>query len=288
MPESVIASHPNIRRSTSPQISGPFEWYDLLAEDAIISIQEHNAASGHWRWDFNKFSLSRRQTPRHTPNLEVRQVQATRGSQEYRPAQELTVEPWNTATQIELSGDELMFFEHYIVVVIRGDVSSGGLFLPISTRTSLNHQTRDFSEIRILLHHNITASGPILDLFDLARHFSSVVPHPALRNVGLLKSLLAVGACHMALDLLERTKDPSEHIDTQTTAPPRTPASTQSSSMTVLPDTRRIAEQYYYEALHYLAQTLLYPSYTCSYGILATAILMYHFARRTKRNKWRF
>lgn len=176
----------------------------------------------------------------------MRQVQATRESQEYRPAQELTVEPWNTATQIELSGDELMFFEHYI-----------------------------------------TAGGPILDLFDPARHFSSVVPHLALRNVGLLKPLLAVGACHMALELLERTKDPSEYIDTQTTAPPRTPASTQSSSMTVLPDTRRIAEHYCYEALRYLAQTLLYPSYTCSHEILATAILMYRFARRTKRNKRR-
>lgn len=116
----------------------------------------------------------------------MRQVQATRESQEYRPAQELTVEPWNTATQIELSGDELMFFEHYI-----------------------------------------TAGGPILDLFDPARHFSSVVPHLARRNVGLLESLLAVGACHMASELLERTKDPSEHTDTQTTAPPRTPASTQ-------------------------------------------------------------
>lgn len=61
-----------------------------------------------------------------------------------------------------------------------------------------------------------------------------------------------------------------------------------SGSMTVLPDTRRIAEQYYYETLRYLAQTLLYLSYTCSHEILATAILMYHFARRTKRNKRRF
>ncbi|KAH7110608.1 hypothetical protein B0J11DRAFT_205747 [Dendryphion nanum] len=200
---------------------GPFEWYDLLAEDALSNIQMHNASSREHRWNFDKFSLSRKQTPRHSPSLEPQpnlDINETRHS---------VVEPWNTATRIELSQEELVYFEHYV-----------------------------------------SAVGPILDIFDPDRHFATVVPHLALRNVGLLKSLLAVGACHMALDLPQQPEaDPSNAM------PPSTPASTH-SNLTMTSDPSRIGEQYYYETLHYLSQTLLYPSYTSSHEILATAIMI--------------
>ena len=47
---------------------GPVEWYDLLAEDAINSMQEQTHSN---RWNFDVTSLSRRHTPRqsHAPEL---------------------------------------------------------------------------------------------------------------------------------------------------------------------------------------------------------------------------
>lgn len=210
----------------SPSL-GPFEWYDLLAQDAITNIQEHNASNDAHRWNFDKFSLSRRQTPRQSPTPQFRTLHMQNESVELHTTLEPTTEPWNTTTRIALSSEEMIF-----------------------------------------LHHYITNVGPILDLFDPSKHFSDIVPHLALHNVGLLKSLLAVGACHMALDQpLQRENEYQPNM------PPSTPASTHSNYHTVS-NSKRIAEQYYYETLHYLAQNLLYPSYTSSHEILATAIMI--------------
>jgi hypothetical protein len=208
-------------------ILGPFEWYDLLAQDAITNIQEHNASNQAQRWNFDKFSLSRRETPRQSPTPQLPPPHMQDNNTDIQSEQQATTEPWNTVARIELSSEEMTFFEHFI-----------------------------------------TAVGPILDLFDPARHFSCVIPHLALRNVGLLKSLLAVGACHMAL---HQSSQPD--ADYQANIPPSTPASTHSNIMTVSSSSRK-AEQYYYETLHYLAQNLLYPSYTSSHEILATAIMI--------------
>lgn len=116
----------------------------------------------------------------------------------------------------------------------------------------------------IFFEHFISVVAPILDLFDPAKHFANVVPHLALRNVGLLRSLLAVGACHMAL------YQPQEQSIEMTVRTPGTPGSTSSAP----PSTSRIAEQFYYETLHYLSQNLLYQSYTNSLEILATALMI--------------
>ena len=117
----------------------------------------------------------------------------------------------------------------------------------------------------VFFKHYVEVVAPILDLFDPAKHFAAVVPHLALRNVGLLRSLLAVGACHLAL------YQPADHLYEATAqAPPDTPASTSSVS----PSTSRVAEKYYYETLQYLSQNLLYQAYTTSHEILATAIMI--------------
>ncbi|KAL6705124.1 Nuclear speckle splicing regulatory protein 1 [Coniothyrium glycines] len=116
----------------------------------------------------------------------------------------------------------------------------------------------------VYFEHYVNVVAPILDLFDPAKHFASVVPHLALRNVGLLRSLLAVGACHMAL------YQPQEQAVEIAARTPGTPASTASAP----PSTSRLAEQFYYETLHYLSQNLLYQSYTNSLEILATALMI--------------
>ncbi|KAF2734816.1 hypothetical protein EJ04DRAFT_436412 [Polyplosphaeria fusca] len=205
----------------------PYEWYDLLAEDAINTIQAQNTCSDHLRWNFDELSLSRRQTPRVSPTPE---------SEQNPPGYEIgacvksveaySVSPWNSVERIQLSSSDLVYLKRYV-----------------------------------------SAVGPILDLFDPQQHFSRVVPHLALYNTGLLKSLLAVGASHMALDSPEElTQNPSS-VSASTP-----PGSTHSNSS--LPPARVAAEQYYYETLHYLAQTLLYASYSTSHEILATAIMI--------------
>ncbi|KAF2649407.1 hypothetical protein K491DRAFT_668935 [Lophiostoma macrostomum CBS 122681] len=211
---------------TSPSL-GPFEWFDLLAQDAITTITNIQETSNQApRWNLDKFSLSRRQTPRQSPTPQLEQhMQSDNPSP--NDIQTPASEPWNTAARITLSPEDKVFFEHFVTVV-----------------------------------------GPILDLFDPEKHFANIVPHLALHNIGLMKSLLAVGACHMALE------HPADHeLGFSATLPPDTPTSSSSIPNGLL-GTSRMADQYYYETLHWLAQNMLYPSYTSSHEILATAIMI--------------
>lgn len=133
----------------------------------------------------------------------------------------------------------------------------------------------------IYFEHFIDVVAPILDLFDPGTHFARVVPHLALHNIGLLKSMLAVGACHMAISQIQ----PGSEI--RSPMPPGTPASTSSAP----PTTSRIAEQYYYETLQYLSQNLGYSDYTTSHEILATATMistyeMYGTVSNSDHSNW--
>ncbi|QRD93705.1 Zn(II)2Cys6 transcription factor [Aspergillus flavus] len=223
----------------------PFEWYDLLARDAISNIQRLNDAStGDSRWKFPEIVLSRRQSPApECPEAHVEQ--SNRHSEQQQQIEppllnyQQVFEPWNTTSRIELSETDVKFFRYYIEVV-----------------------------------------GPILDLFDPARHFSNVVPHLALRNTGLLKSILAVGAKHMSLGHMHMPGEdvPGDHATPNVNAP-NVNSPTSLAAATGLPSEpdpapAHMATQYYYETLQYLSQTLLYPSYADSHEILATATMI--------------
>ncbi|KAE8364988.1 hypothetical protein BDV27DRAFT_127509 [Aspergillus caelatus] len=249
--------------STSPlslsQISllniSPFEWYDLLARDAISNIQRLNDAStGDPRWKFPEIALSRRQSPApERPEAHLEQSNRySEQQQQHQQEEEVALEhgddgieapllnqhhvpdPWNTTGRIELSAIDVRFFRYYIEVV-----------------------------------------GPILDLFDPARHFSNVVPHLALRNTGLLKSILAVGAKHMSLGLMHMPgEDVSGDYAASNASAPTPLATVTGPSSEVDAAPAHMATQYYYETLQYLSQTLLYPSYADSHEILATATMI--------------
>ncbi|KAF0319183.1 zn 2cys6 transcription factor, partial [Colletotrichum asianum] len=108
--------------------------------------------------------------------------------------------------------------------------------------------------------------GPILDLFDPERHFSNMVPHLAVRNAGLLKSILAVAARHMSLGSNPKVSNSGGALHPlPDSTHPASPAQEEAA---------RSATQYYYETLQYLSHTLLYPSYANSHEILATAIMI--------------
>ncbi|RSL51537.1 hypothetical protein CEP54_011389 [Fusarium duplospermum] len=223
-----FAASPLARSQVSLLNISPFEWYDLLAQDAISQIQRWNDTSnGEPRWNFDESTLCRRQSPapistdaadshahhRHDDNLGASFLD-----------QGLVDKPWNTTKSIELSAEDLGFFRYYTEIV-----------------------------------------GPILDLFDQERHFTNVVPHLALRNLGLLKAILAVAAKHMSLGLKAGQAGSSS-------SPEATTGSGQPSERSPTP--AHMATQYYYETLQYLSQTPLYPSYAKSHEILATAIMI--------------
>ena len=118
----------------------------------------------------------------------------------------------------------------------------------------------------MLFHHYVKVVGPILDLFDPSSQFTAIVPGLAVHNVGVLRSLLAVAARHMAL-----TSEPQLH---QLSLTEQTLGSNAGDSNSFPNSLLQVATQYYYETLHYLSQNLLYPSYSKSREIVATSILI--------------
>lgn len=223
-----------------------FEWYDLLARDAINQIQRLNDTSGvDPKWKNPEITLSRRQSPapecprphpeplgghnEEQPSIVDGETQADN----FLPDIQQANEPWNTATSIKLSATDLPFFRYYVEVV-----------------------------------------GPILDLFDPARHFSNVVPHLALRNIGLLKSILAVGARHMSLGLSQVSDGDARGNNPASDTNIPTPLTATGLSVDSETSATHLATQYYYETLQYLSQTLFYPSYADSHEILATATMI--------------
>lgn len=117
-----------------------------------------------------------------------------------------------------------------------------------------------------LFQHYVNIVGPILDVCDPSKQFSTTVPRLAVHNAGVLKSLLAVAARHQAL-----LTGSHAHQANRFAADPTAQVDDANSLANPL---LQIATQYYYECLHYLSQNLLYPAYSKSREIIATALLI--------------
>ncbi|KAJ4333241.1 hypothetical protein N0V95_009475 [Ascochyta clinopodiicola] len=193
--------------------SAPYEWYDLLAEDAIQNVAKYNL-----NLDVDKPCVSQRQSPeQEVPTLDPQLRSPDQDNDTRLPSQRqpsALQEQWNSVESIPLTEDELVLFQHYVAVV-----------------------------------------GPILDLCDPTQQFSTTVPRLAVHNLGLLKSLLAVGARHLVA--LNQSSLPQ-------------PTSDSSTGNLLL----NVATQYYYETLHYLSQNLSHAGYSKSREIIATALLI--------------
>ncbi|KAK5112807.1 hypothetical protein LTR85_011141 [Meristemomyces frigidus] len=98
-----------------------------------------------------------------------------------------------------------------------------------------------------IFKHFVTGVSQWIDLFDPLRHFSTLVPHLALRNEGLMKAVLALGARHLSIKPLNSGE---AGID------------------------RTAAVQYYYETLQYLQSAMRYTSYKNSLELLATVLVV--------------
>lgn len=195
--------------------SAPYEWYDLLAEDAIQNVAKYNL-----NLEVDKPRLAERQSPeREEPALDpqLRSPDQDNDLHLLSPLDQNSLpdqEQWNSIENIPMSEQELELFQHYVAVV-----------------------------------------GPILDLCDPTRQFSTSVPRLAVHNLGLLKSLFAVAARHLAALNL--------------------PSFSQSTGdSNIVHPLINVATQYYYETLHYLSQNLNQGSYSKSREIIATSLLI--------------
>ncbi|PPJ55825.1 hypothetical protein CBER1_01613 [Cercospora berteroae] len=93
----------------------------------------------------------------------------------------------------------------------------------------------------------VTETSTWIDLLDPSKHFSTLVPHLALHNEGLMKALLALGARHLSIKPM-RTGEAS--VD------------------------RTAAVQYYYETLQYLQTAMRFTTYKNSRELLATVLIV--------------
>jgi hypothetical protein len=117
-----------------------------------------------------------------------------------------------------------------------------------------------------LFHHYVEVIGPIFDLCDPLKQFSTTVPRLAVRNAGVMKSLLAVSARHQALLAGPQPQQANQFAQ---------PLDSAGNDMNNLANPfLQVATHYYYECLHYLSQNLLYPTYSKSREIIATALLI--------------
>jgi len=231
---STVSLDPGISPFSGNQTSllniSPFEWYDLLAQDAITQIQRQaSLADGQPRWAFDEAALSRRQSLTSLPEDNHSSTADIAGQLSGEHGQKCVTDPWNVSSNIPLSDEDQKYLKYYIDVV-----------------------------------------GPILDLFDPDDHFTNVVPHLAIRNVGLLKSILAVTARHMSLDSCY----PAPSSGAEEGQIPDIPSQAERESLLKRSEHGHIAAQYYYETLQYLSKNLLYPSYADSLEILATSIMI--------------
>ncbi|KAK7402516.1 hypothetical protein QQX98_011724 [Neonectria punicea] len=140
-------------------------------------------------------------------------------------------------------------------------VNSGGLYQRLSDLAtgSPEYAWQEFEYIVLLDHEAVLFRKFVehaalwLDLLDPERHFSTYAVQLALRNLGLMKAILALIARHDAMS--KRATDGSPSVIESTT-------------------THAQAIQYYYETLHYVQTALHSPTYTNSEEILATAVII--------------
>lgn len=99
-----------------------------------------------------------------------------------------------------------------------------------------------------MYHHFVTTVSAWIDIFDPSQHFATLVPRLALRNEGLMKAILAMGARHMAASAAEGSIDVKVF--------------------------KHAAVQYYSETLQYLQTAMRYASYKNSPELLATTLII--------------
>lgn len=125
----------------------------------------------------------------------------------------------------------------------------------------MDHPMLSSTEV-LYLRYYVDTVAPIFDLFDPSKTFTEIIPHLAMRNVGLLRSVLAVSARFKSLHTSSRPVTEPQPADANTSFEDHESGHDFAST------------HFYFETLTYLSQAMRFPSYTRSREILATAALI--------------
>jgi len=228
----------------------PYEWWDLVAHDAAKSASSYQALKdSNSRWSFEPINPSRSTTASPSQFLHSRQ-----SSQEHAQTGPQIARP------LSAPGNGIGSYHDNVAKE------------PWNTSAPVTMSEQELSYLRYYIEH----VGPIFDLFDAERTFTEYIPHLAMRNVGLLKSVLAVSARFKSLH------NPSEDQQNE----PATAYHRLRSSFSN--DDDAISTQLYFETLSYLSKAMQYQSYTRSTEILATAALIssYEYFHTNRSADW--
>ncbi|KAK5943259.1 hypothetical protein PMZ80_004266 [Knufia obscura] len=234
-PSAEAAISPVTQATSVTPGQAPYEWWDLVAHDAAKSASSYQALKdSNSRWSFEPIDLSRSTAASPSQFLHSRQ-----SSQEHTQPIHQTTRPASIRNGIGTNHDNVAKE-------------------PWNTSAPVSLSEQEMGYLRYYVKH----VGPIFDLFDPERTFTEYIPHLAMRNVGLLKSVLAVSARFKSLHTPVRDRQTAS-----TTGHHR-----QRSSFT--DDDDAVSTQLYFETLSYLSKAMQYQSYTRSKEILATAALI--------------
>ncbi|KAH8424427.1 uncharacterized protein LDX57_002178 [Aspergillus melleus] len=235
---------PATESTVSNRTAAPRSWFELLATDAV-NADENFYLSPQLRTPSTPALSSSPLFPDHNPGFHPR---TPREHQSFKAAS------FGTDPEIQRG----------LMPAQAGDVPNMVVDDPSCWTTASPIQLSP-KEYRIFNHFVKTLSS-WLDFFDPSLQFSTVVPHLALRNVGLMKALLALSARHLSLwnanypssmprDAILLTSDVKE-------------------AWNLSEIDRNLAVQYYYETLTYLNKAMKYSSYASSPELISTALLI--------------
>ncbi|KAJ5293585.1 hypothetical protein N7508_008406 [Penicillium antarcticum] len=244
-----LALSPGTDNSVSSTRAAPLSWFELLARDAA------NADTG--------FLLSPLQ---RSPNVQaVEDKTDPRNSANLRPRSWRERESFQAAAFPRVSGIEQQISSHTF------DEES---FVPNDSTSWTTAFPIPLSELeRHIFTHFVRCSSQWLDFYDPLRHFSTNVPHLALRSPGLMRALLAFTARHISLE--SSVPGPLGTVDSVGSDDRRSSLSQTPNNLNTVD--RNVAVQYYYETLRCLNKAMRHPSYASSHEVVATALLISAF-----------
>ncbi|KAJ5749375.1 uncharacterized protein N7511_011071 [Penicillium nucicola] len=242
-PRSLAAS-PGTDISVTSTRPAPLSWFELLARDAA------NADTGFLLSPLQRSpdvrSVEENTDPRNSANLQPRSLRER--------------ESFQAAAFSRLPG-----IEQHISPQTAEEESS----LPNDSSSWTTDFPVPLSELeRHIFTHFVRFSSQWLDFYDPLRHFSTTVPHFALRSPGLMRALLAFTARHISLE-----SSTPETLNDSVGSNEKRPSLSQNSGKLITVD-RNVAVQYYYETLRCLNKAMRHPSYASSHEIVATALLI--------------
>lgn len=104
----------NSASSLSPG-NAPFQWYNLVAQDAINSIQKNNIAASDPRWNFDDWVPSRR--PSHDRGQLGQDNSKTQAQATFTSGEGFDTEAWRLVCDIKFESHELEYFQYYVQVI---------------------------------------------------------------------------------------------------------------------------------------------------------------------------